>query len=395
MKSQKPKAKSQIEFLPPAFEERLEEKRIVLSHGAGGRKMHRLIENIFLKNFGNSVLKRLEDSAVLDIGQDLPKNGKLCFTTDSYVVQPLFFSGGDIGKLAVYGTINDLSVLGAKPLYLSVGFVLREGLPVSVLEKICASIARASRRAGVKVVTGDTKVIEGLPRAEEIGSPIRVAMTGVRERDAFTSLGMREPRGRNGDELYINTSGIGVRYPMVRLGGEFVRPGDLLLINGGIGEHEAAIAISRGDYQLKARLKSDCAPLHRMIQAVLRCGGVSLMRDPTRGGLATTLNEFAQVNGLGYVVEEELLPVSKGVKGVAELLGLDPLYMANEGKVVLVVRPKSAIKVLKVMRRFPSGRGARVIGKVVKEPAGVWLKTRLGSLRRLLMLEGEQLPRIC
>lgn len=361
VKSPKPKAKSPIEFLPPAFEERLEEKRIVLSHGAGGRKMHRLIENLFLKHFGNSVLRRLEDSAVLDIRRDLPRSGELCFTTDSYVVQPLFFSGGDIGKLAVYGTINDLAVLGAKPLYLSLGFVLREGLPISVLEEICVSIARASRKAGVKVVTGDTKVIEG----------------------------------KNGEEMYINTSGIGVRYPKVRLGAEFVRPGDLLLINGGIGEHEAAIAISRGDYQLKARLKSDCAPLHRLIRAVLRCGGVSLMRDPTRGGLATTLNEFAQVNGLGYVVEEELLPIANVVKGVADLLGLDPLYMANEGKVVLVVRPKSAIKVLKVMRRFPFGRGARVIGKVVKEPAGVWLKTRLGALRRLLMLEGEQLPRIC
>lgn len=353
--------KNPLKVYPPVFEGELKEERIVLGHGAGGMKMHRLIEQDFLKYFGNPILKRLEDSAVLPIARCSDANGEWCFTTDSYVVQPLFFPGGDIGKLAVCGTVNDLAVLGAKPLYLSVGFVLCEGLPISALERICTSIARASKAAEVKVVTGDTKVIEG----------------------------------RGGDEVYINTSGIGVRDRRLRLGAEFVQPGDILLINGGIGEHEAAIAVSRGDYHLKARLKSDCAPLNRLLQAVLRCGGVKVMRDPTRGGLATTLNEFARSSGLGFVIEEKLLPVPKAVKGIADLLGLDPLYMANEGKVVLVVAASCARKVLKVLRRFPEGRGARVLGEVVKEPAGVWLKTRLGSLRRLLMLEGEQLPRIC
>lgn len=341
-------------FYPPSFPAGLKEEKIVLAHGAGGMKMHRLIKNIFLKYFGNKVLERLEDAAVLSL------NGKnLCFTTDSYVVKPLFFSGGDIGKLAISGTVNDLAVLGAEPKYISLAFVLREGVKLATLEKICASVARTAKRAGVEIVTGDTKVIEA---GEE--------------------------------EIYINTSGIGIRR-QVRLGVEFVRAGDRIVINGGLGEHEAAIALARGDYRLRARLKSDCAPLNRLIAAVLDCGGIKLMRDPTRGGLATTLNEFADRSGLGFVIEEESLPVPEGVRGVADLLGLDPLYMANEGKVVVVCARETVEKILKAMRRFPEGRKARVIGEVVKEPAGVWLRTRLGSLRRLLMLEGEQLPRIC
>ncbi|MEO0005441.1 MAG: hydrogenase expression/formation protein HypE [candidate division WOR-3 bacterium] len=341
-------------FYPPSFPAGLKEEKIVLAHGAGGMKMHRLIKNIFLKYFGNKVLERLEDAAVLSL------NGKnLCFTTDSYVVKPLFFSGGDIGKLAISGTVNDLAVLGAEPKYISLAFVLREGVKLATLEKICASVARTAKRAGVEIVTGDTKVIEA---GEE--------------------------------EIYINTSGIGIRR-QVRLGVEFVRAGDRIVINGGLGEHEAAIALARGDYRLRARLKSDCAPLNRLIAAVLDCGGIKLMRDPTRGGLATTLNEFADRSGLGFVIEEESLPVPEGVRGVADLLGLDPLYMANEGKVVVVCARETVEKILKAMRRYPEGRKARVIGEVVKEPAGVWLRTRLGSLRRLLMLEGEQLPRIC
>jgi hydrogenase expression/formation protein HypE len=345
------------EVYPPAFTAELEGDRIVLAHGAGGRKMHRLIDRMFIKHFGNPVLNRLEDSAVLKL-----KSGRVCFTTDSYVVQPIFFPGGDIGKLAVCGTVNDLAVCGAIPEYITVSFVLREGVKIDTLEQVCRSIARTARRAGVQIVAGDTKVIE----AGEA----------------------------TGGEIYINTSGIGVRRP-VRLGVEFVKPGDVIIINGGLGEHEASVAVARGDYRLRAGLRSDCAPLNRLIAAVLDCGGVKLMRDPTRGGLATTLNEFVWNRARGLIIDEARLPVSRGVRGVAELLGLDPLYMANEGKVVMVAAPDRAAALIRVLRRYPEGRNAVVIGEVVKEPAGVWLRTRLGSLRRLLMLEGEQLPRIC
>ncbi len=349
------------EVYPPSFRGERKEKKIVLGHGAGGMKMHRLIERVFLKYFGNPLLERLEDGAILNFN---PGGGELCFTTDSYVVKPLFFPGGDIGKLAVCGTVNDLAVLGAVPGYLSLSFILGAGLEMAVLERICATIARMKEKAGVEIVTGDTKVIEGA-----------------------------------GGEVYINTTGIGVRRPGTKLGAELIRAGDMIVINGGIGEHEAAIAISRGadsgGYRLKSGLKSDCAALHRMIQAVLECGGVRVIRDPTRGGLATTLNEWCRFSELGLLIAEERLLVSRAVQGVADLLGLDPLYMANEGKVVMVVAPERAETIVKTMQRFAEGRKARVIGEVVREPKGVWLKTRLGSLRRLLMLEGEQLPRIC
>lgn len=341
---------------PPAFKGRVREERIELAHGAGGMKMHRLIEEIFMRHFGNSMLNRREDSAVVG----LPK-GEVCFTTDSFVVKPMFFPGGDIGKLAVCGTVNDLTVVGAIPLYLAVSFVLREGLPLTALERVCHSIRKASRDARVAIVTGDTKVIEG-----------------------------------NGEEeMFITTSGVGVRPKWVRLGGEYVKKGDVLILSGGLGEHEAAIAIARGSYHFRANLTSDCAPLNQMVFAAMRKGGIKLMRDPTRGGLATTLNEFSRECGFGFVVEEELVPVKRAVQGVAMLLGLDPLYMANEGKVVMVVAKERVEPLLKVLRRFPNGREAKVIGEVVEEPTGVWVKTKIGSLRRLLMLEGEQLPRIC
>ncbi len=355
-----------MEVYPAGFRGEVLEKKVMLGHGAGGMKMHRLIERVFMKYFGNPVLGRLEDGAVLGGYPSGRRAGEVCFATDSYVVKPLFFPGGDIGKLAVCGTVNDLAVLGAVPRYLALSFILGAGLEMAVLERICASIARQKKSAGVEIVTGDTKVIEG---------------------------------GGDGGEVYINTTGIGLRNPGIKLGAELVRAGDVIVLNGGIGEHEAAIAVSReagaGGFRLKAKIKSDCAALHRMIQAVLRCGGVRVMRDPTRGGLATTLNEFCRFSQLGFVIEEERLVVSRAVRGVAELLGLDPLYMANEGKVVAVVAPERAEMVVKTMRKFPEGRKAGVIGQVVKAPAGVWLKTSLGSLRRLLMLEGEQLPRIC
>jgi len=345
-----------------------------MGHGAGGRKMHRLIKNVFVRHFGSPALRKLADAAVLPglqakmgtVPQSARTRGtvpifrRLVMTTDSYVVQPLFFPGGDIGKLAVCGTVNDLAVMGAKPRFISLAFVLREGLEVEKLDVICRSIAAASRAAGVQVVTGDTKVIE---------------------------------RGE-ADELYVNTTGIGTLLPRAQLGPEQVKPGGAILINGPIGEHEAAIAVARGAYRFKGKVESDCAALDRLTLP-LAGPGVKLMRDPTRGGLATTLNEFAEATGLGFIIDEAALPVSNHVRGIAELLGLDPLYMANEGKVIVIADHQAQPRLLAKMRRHKLGRQAASIGEVVKKPAGVWLKTRLGSLRPLIMLEGEQLPRIC
>jgi hydrogenase expression/formation protein HypE len=334
----------------------IRDERIVMGHGSGGRKMHRLIATVFRKHFGNPMLDRMEDSAALPAAR-----GRLCFTTDSYVVQPLFFPGGDIGRLAVCGTVNDLAVVGAKPLWLSVGFIIREGLPVDVLERVARSMALAAKEAGVSIVTGDTKVIE-----------------------------------RGADEgLYINTSGIGVRSLSVKLGAGRVRPGDAIILSGGIGEHEAAIAVARGTYRFRVRALSDCAPLAGMVLSLIGAPGVRLMRDPTRGGLATTLNEFAEASGLGFIINEDAVPVASHVRGVAAMLGLDPLYMANEGKVVIVAGAEARKSIVAKLRRHRYGRGAAAIGAVVRKPVGVWLRTRLGSLRPLIMLEGEQLPRIC
>jgi hydrogenase expression/formation protein HypE len=369
------------EVHPPGIFGDIVDPRIVMGHGAGGRKMHRLIRNVFVKHFGSPALRKLADGAVLPGLQvkmgTVPGRGHvhgatrgtrrgcvpsaIVMTTDSYVVQPLFFPGGDIGELAVCGTVNDLAVMGAKPLFMSLAFILREGLEVTKLETICRSIAAACRKAGVQIVTGDTKVIE---------------------------------RGE-ADELYINTTGIGTLLPHAQLGPERVKPGDAILINGPVGEHEAAIAVARGAYRFKGKAVSDCAALDGLILPLLSKPGVRLMRDPTRGGLATTLNEFAEATKLGFVIDEAALPVSSHVHGVAELLGLSPFYMANEGKVIVIADRKAEARLLAGMRGNRLGRQAAAIGEVVKRPEGVWLRTRLGSLRPLIMLEGEQLPRIC
>jgi len=341
---------------PPFVKGWPDEERVVMGHGSGGRKMHRLIRDVFLRHFGNPVLNRLGDSAVFGT-----RGAQRAMSTDSYVVQPLFFPGGDIGKLAVCGTVNDLAVAGARPEFLSAGFIVREGLEMAVLERICRSMARTARRAGVSIVTGDFKVIE---RGEDEG-------------------------------VYINTTGSGTVRAGVDLGPQRIRAGDALLINGPIGQHEAAIAVARGGYGFKAGVKSDCAPLGGLVARMLRLKGVRMMRDPTRGGLATTLNEIADATGLGFVVDEGLLPVSKTVRGVAELLGFDVMYMANEGKVLTVADLGKAGRLVEAMRADTHGRGARRIGEVVRRPPGVWLRTKLGSLRRMIMLEGEQLPRIC
>lgn len=330
--------------------------RIVMGHGAGGRKMHRLIRELFVRHFGSAALAPLADAGVVRLGA-----GPVAVSTDSFVVQPLFFPGGDIGKLAVCGTVNDLAVSGAVPRFLSVGFILREGLELAALERVCRSLGATARSAGVEVVTGDTKVIEAGPDSG----------------------------------LYINTTGFGRLAPGVRLGPGLVRPGDVVIVSGGIGEHEAAVAVARGQWGFRSRLRSDCAPLHRLVERALGAGGVRLARDPTRGGLATTLNEFADETGMEFELDESAVPVGRGVRAVAALLGLDPLYMANEGKVVLVAAPGRAAAVLHALRTHPLGRRAAVVGRVAAGPAGVWLRTAAGSRRRLIMLEGEQLPRIC
>ncbi len=331
--------------------------KITLAYGSGGRKTHRLIKQVFVKHFSNPILNRLEDSAEFPL-----KTRRLAFTTDSYVVDPLFFPGGDIGKLAVYGTVNDLAVKGARPVYLSATFIIREGFPLEKLETIAASMAAAAKLSGVKIVAGDTKVIEK----------------------------------NNKEELFITTAGVGIYQHNQKLGAERIRPGDSIFINGGLGEHEIAVLTARGQFDFKTTIQSDCAPLFHLIDRLLKSTRtIHMMRDPTRGGLATTLNEMSEACGFGLIIEEEKLTIKKEVRGVCDLLGLDPLYLANEGKVVIIGSKKNEKQILRNLKNHPLGKAAARIGSVVKEPKGVWLRTALGSLRPLIMLEGVQLPRIC
>lgn len=332
---------------------------IDLAHGSGGRKMHRLIKELFLKYFGNPILNRLEDSAEV---AEPRRQKRFALTTDSYVVQPIFFPGGDIGKLAICGTVNDLAVKGARPKYLSAAFIIREGFPLNDLERICQSMAKAAKLAKIKIVTGDTKVIERSTQAE----------------------------------IYITTSGIGIYSNNYHLGAETIKPGDSVLINGGIGEHETAIILARGQFEFKADIKSDCASLNHLIADLLKTSNkIRMMRDPTRGGLATTLNEIAEKANLGIIVDESKIIIKPEVKGICDLLGFDPMYLANEGKVVIITARSDEKKLLAQLRKNQLGRNGNIIGEVVKQPKGVWVKTKLGSTKPLLMLEGQQLPRIC
>lgn len=331
--------------------------KITLAYGSGGRKTHRLIKEVFVKHFSNPILNRLEDSAEFPL-----KTRRLAFTTDSYVVEPLFFPGGDIGKLAVYGTVNDLSVKGAKPLFLTATFIIREGFPITTLEAIVKSMALAAKKGKIKIVAGDTKVIE---------------------KDSK-------------EELFITTAGVGIYEHNQKIGPERIRPGDGVFINGGIGEHGVAVLTARGQFDLKTEIPSDCTSLYPLIARLLKSSkAIRMMRDPTRGGLATTLNEISDACGLGIIIEEEQLIIKDEVRGVCDLLGLDPLYLANEGKVVIIGSKKAEPEILRNLKNHPLGRTGVRIGRVVKEPKGVWLKTTLGSLRPLIMLEGVQLPRIC
>ena len=337
---------------------RVTDERVTLAHGAGGKATHNLIEAVFLDAFRNPLLAALEDQAVVSIG-----NERLAFTTDSFVVSPLFFPGGDIGDLAINGTVNDLAMSGARPLYLSAGFVLEEGFPVADLERIAASMAAAAERAGVQIVTGDTKVVE---------------------------------RGK-GDGCYINTAGVGVVDRSVELGAHRARPGDVVLVSGPVGAHGVTVMIARGDLEIEASVMSDTAPLHDLVGVLLDAvPGVHCLRDATRGGVATVLNEIAQSSGVAVVIDEGEVPVQAEVTGACEILGLDPLYVACEGRFVAVVDGEGAGEALAALRSHPLGSDAAVIGRVADDPAGlVLLKTAFGGTRIVDMLVGDPLPRIC
>jgi hydrogenase expression/formation protein HypE len=328
----------------------MEDKTILLSHGSGGKMMHDLIGNLFRKNFSNEILNRLGDSAVLKQFSN-PQN-EICFTTDSYVVHPLFFPGGDIGKLAICGTINDLAVMGAKPLYLSCGFIIEEGLEYSVLEKIVENMGTESRNCNVLIVTGDIKVVEK----------------------------------NKADKVFINTSGIGIKERQLKLGVELIEPGDCVLINGTIGDHGAGVLVSRGEFALDTPIKSDCASLASLISEILQ----------KSQGISTTLNEIVMGRSFGIQVREESIPIRDEVRAACEILGFDPLILANEGKVVIIAHKNNAGKILEIMNSHPLGKGGSIIGEVVEQPAGkVVMKTSIGGHRILDMPVGEQLPRIC
>ncbi len=336
----------------------MQHDRILLAHGSGGTMMRDLIEEVFVKDFGDEALERLDDAGVVD----LPA-GRLAFSTDTYVVTPLEFPGGDIGRLAVCGTVNDVATSGAVPLYLSVGFVLEEGLPLDVLRRVLASMRDAAAEAGVRIVTGDTKVVE---------------------------------KG-HGDGMYVNTAGVGVVRDGFDLSGSNCRPGDAVLLSGTLGDHGIAVVSVREGLAFSTEIVSDAAPLAALVHAVLDAApGTRCFRDPTRGGLASTLNELARASGVGIVVDETAVPVREQVRGACEMLGYDVFQVANEGKMVAVVPAEQAEAALEAMRRAPYGADAAVIGEVTEGPAGrVHVKTPFGATRVMDMLVGEQLPRIC
>jgi hydrogenase expression/formation protein HypE len=338
------------------MEKALEDK-ILLAHGSGGKLAHDLVEKSFVKTLANPLLARLDDSAVFNL------SGRLAFTTDSYVVSPIFFPGGDIGKLAVCGTVNDLAMSGARPLYLSLAFIIEEGLSLKELEKIVDSVQKAAVEAGVKIITGDTKVV---------------------------------PRG-SADRLFINTAGVGLIPEGVDITGDKARPGDKVILIGAIGDHGIAVISQREGLSFATKLKSDCAPLGGLVAEMLNASpNIRCLRDPTRGGLATTLNELAKQSKVSIRIEEKAIPVREEVLGACEMLGFDPLYVANEGKLVAIVPPEDADKILKAMKKNKYAKEAAIIGEVVAEPPGrVVMKTVMGGHRIVDMLVGDLLPRIC
>jgi hydrogenase expression/formation protein HypE len=339
---------------------KLRDAHVTLSHGSGGKASHAMIESIIAPAFRNPLLDIDADSAVFAIPG---ANARLAFTTDSYVVSPLFFPGGDIGKLAVHGTINDLAVSGARPLVLSVGLIVEEGLDITVLRRVIDSMASAADAAGVPVVTGDTKVV---------------------------------PRGK-ADQLFVQTSGVGIVDEQVNLSPESVRPGDRMIVSGYVGDHGMAVMLAREALELEASIESDTAALHTLVAAMLAAApGTRVMKDPTRGGVATILNELASRARVAIAVEEDRVPVRPAVRGACEILGLDPLHIANEGKLIAIVPDEEADAALAALRSHPLGGDAAIVGQVLAEPAGmVLLKTGVGGSRVLDMLVGDPLPRIC
>ncbi|HUJ95798.1 MAG TPA: hydrogenase expression/formation protein HypE [Terriglobales bacterium] len=331
---------------------------ILLGHGSGGRMSADLLQNIVLPALRNPVLERLDDQAIVEVN-----GSRLAFTTDSFVVKPLFFPGGDIGSLAVNGTVNDLAMGGAQPLFLSLAFILEEGLPLGIFRRVVESVRAAALNAGVDVVTGDTKVVE---------------------------------KGC-GDGLFVNTSGIGIVAPGVRLSADQARPGDHILLSGMIGDHGITILSQREGLDFTAPVASDTAPLHTLVADMLAANpAIRCLRDPTRGGLSSSLNEIAARSGVGIELEEKAIPLREEVRGACEMLGLDPLYVANEGKLIAVVDPSASEPILQAMRCNPLGRDAQLIGKVTgSHPGLVTMRTSLGTSRIVDLLSGDQLPRIC
>ncbi len=336
---------------------------ITLAHGSGGKAMRDLIEDVFVAGFANEHLSLLEDQARFELSALMSEGDRLAMTTDSYVVDPLFFLGGDIGKLAVTGTVNDLAVGGAIPRYLTCGMIIEEGLPVRDLRRIVSSMKQAADEAGVTIVTGDTKVVH---------------------------------RGA-ADKLFINTAGIGVIPNNINITADRAQVGDVVILNGYIGDHGAAIVDARGEMSLENTIESDCATLNGLISSMLDvCPDIHCMRDATRGGIATVLNEFAESSRVGITIQEDAIPVRPEVRGMCEILGLDPLYLANEGKLLAIVPADKADELINVMQQHPTGVRSAIIGKISEKPVGrVILQTTFGGERIVDMLVGEQLPRIC
>lgn len=339
----------------------LRDERINMSHGSGGKASHNLIEGLFAPAFSNPLLETMDDAATFTLNGH---GARVAMTTDTFVVNPLFFPGGNIGQLAVHGTINDLAAAGAEPLFLSAGFILEEGFPIPDLRRIVDSMAQAAVEAGVQVVTGDTKVVE---------------------------------RGK-ADGVFINTTGVGLLHAGWPLGQVYAQPGDRILLSGPVGDHGIAVMLAREGLDIETEVQSDTAPLNGLVSALLDAVGdaVHCLKDPTRGGLATSLNEIALASEAALALDERLIPVRPGVRGACEILGLDPLTIANEGKMLAIVRRDAAGPALRVMQTHPLGKEAAVIGEVREEPAGmVFLRTQLGGARVLDMLVGDPLPRIC
>lgn len=331
--------------------------KINLAHGAGGNASKDLINKIFKKNFSNKTLNKLDDAAVLNV-----KGADIAFSTDSFVINPIFFKGGDIGKLAICGSINDISMMGATPLAISAAAIIEEGFPIKDLEKIVKSMAQTAKKAGVEIVTGDTKIVK---------------------------------KGE-ADKIFINTSALGVINKGINISGKNAKDGDSVIISGNIAEHGISIMLERNDFGFNSSIKSDCACLNGLVKDILKKSkSIHVMRDPTRGGVAATLNEIAESSNIGIIIEQNKVPVSKAVASVCRVLGLDPLYVANEGKMLSIQPLRETKKVLNAYKNNSLGKNAQVIGKVSKKVNGVWIKTSSGSLRKVLNTDLEQLPRIC